>query len=375
MIGVGQTLGKFVAKLGLDSTGYEAGIGRGVSANKLFGSSFSQFVTGSLVAGTAAIAAAAGTVAYLSAKQIDAAETLQRLSQQTGASEQLILSLQKRLEVAGFAAERGSQGFKAFSQRLIDLKNGTGPLKELADSQGVIINQSASMDQLFAQTLDLIQRLPSEYLRSATAARIFGEEAGPELINAIGGGSAAIATMIAETKALGFRIDRTSNDSLAGMNTQLGYFKQAIEGIKFNALQSFLTGLAGGSDGSVDGILRISNSINNELSPALENAGAQSQRLLSASAEALPNIITFVSALVEGINGITEALDNSIIEKVFDFQQSYLAAGLSNLFDQGSINATQRSTYQQFNNLGYRPGTTPFAWQYSWGFAGVGVQD
>ncbi|HCT46159.1 MAG TPA: hypothetical protein DF699_13200, partial [Phycisphaerales bacterium] len=83
MISVGQTLGNFQARLGLDSKDYAKGMINAEAASRVFGNSFTAFVSNPLLGsieifknvGQAAISGSVEILGY--------AESIERLSQQT----------------------------------------------------------------------------------------------------------------------------------------------------------------------------------------------------------------------------------------------------------------------------------------------------
>lgn len=352
MIGVGNTIGKFSASLGLDTKDYAKGIINAQTLNRVFGESFAAFVANPLLGSINILKNVGGAFASAAAKQLEYAEVLQRTGQQLGVNEQLLVALAKRLEVAGFNADIGSKGLQKFATSLLDLSRGAGPLKEVGDAIGLVLDPTAPLEANLRTLLDTIARLPSEAQRSAAAAKVFGEEAGPKLLNAIGGGSEAMNDMIREAQQLGFRVDTLSNNGIAGLNTQIGYMKLAIEGIRFNAMQSFFEGLTGGATGSTEGIRDFASSVNNELGPAMERLGRETGPALKSLAEDLPGVIRLLADFASALTSVGDAWDGSIGQMM---QQEY-TTGLGNLLQpllfptdltQGQVRLNQMRRAQQ----------------------------
>jgi hypothetical protein len=318
MIGVGNTIGKFSASLGLDTKDYAKGIINAQTLNRVFGESFSAFVANPLLGSINILKNVGGAFVTAAQKQLEYAEVLQRTGQQLGVNEQLLVALQKRLEVAGFAGDIGSKGLQKFATSLLDLGRGAGPLKEVGDAIGLVLDPTAPLEANLRTLLDTIARLPSEAQRSAAAAKVFGEEAGPKLLNAIGGGSEALTKMIREAEQLGFRVDSLGNDGLAALNTQLGYTKLAVEGIKFNAMQSFFEGLLQGSSGSTEGILTMTDAINRELRPALQSLGQSSGPLLRDATAMLPGLVELLTLTVSAMRDLAEIWEGSWVQSARD---------------------------------------------------------
>lgn len=354
MIGAGSTIGAFTATLGMDTKDYAKGILTAQGLNKVFGETFATFVANPLVGSVAIMQKVAGAAvamgkAFASAAEqhLANAEGYQRLSQQLGVTEQLLIALEKRLQVAGAAGDIGHKSLQKFAVGLMDLRRASGPVKEVADALGLVIDPAESLDRNFAVMLDAINELPTAAQRSAAAAKVFGEEAGPKLINAIGGGAGAVRQMVDEMEALGFRVDKLGNDGLAGLNTQLGYTRLAIEGIKFNAMQSFFEGLTGGADGSTQSITQLAATINNSLGPSIRMVGT----LLNPIVTNFPGVVYATDASLKGLvitlGQIKDTLEaiNRPIEAMKDATN---LGGLNpfsvNPFNRGLFNAEFRGT-------------------------------
>lgn len=273
MISVGQTLGNFQARLGLDSKDYAKGMINAEAASRVFGNSFTAFVSNPLLGsieifknvGQAAISGSVEILGY--------AESIERLSQQTGASEPLLIALQKRLEIAGFSAERARQSFLVFNKFIADYNN-QGPLaNEVLRQTGVELDGLTRFDDVFRAMIEGLSQIENPALKASVAMRLFGEEAGHDVINAIGGGNAAIDEMIDQYTRLGFVINSRTNTQLASMNTHLGFAQQAIEGIKFNTIREFLLGINDDLELTDENIVRIAEQINSQLGPAANDVG------------------------------------------------------------------------------------------------------
>lgn len=320
MIGAGAVLGQFTAKLGLDSTSYTRGIINAEGMNRVFGQSFTQFVTNPLLGSIEILKNVTVGVGRAVMKHAELAETLQRTAQATGMGEQALIAMAKRLEVAGYTGDIAAKAMATLGKNILELHSkGSGPLKDVTDLLGVQVNASSDLEITLVNLLDQINRLPTAYQRSAAAGKVFGEEAGPKLLNAIGGGSAAFREMIEEVRQLGFRVDATGNDGIAGFNTQLGYMKQAVEGIKFNALQSFLVGLTGASDGSTKGIRELADTVNNSLGPALRDLGENVAPFLGVVSDNMPGINSQVRELLDTLSAVAELWEGSWLEKARTF--------------------------------------------------------
>ena len=298
MIGAGAIFGRFQARLGLDETDYAKGMINAEAVSRIFGQTFTAFVSNPLLGsidlfknvGRAAITASVDLLGY--------SESIERLSQQTGASEPLLIALSKRLEIAGFNAERARQSFLKFNQFIADY-NRSGPLaNEILGQMNANLDGLTTFDQFLASMLDGLAAVENQATRAALASKLFGEEAGHDLINAIGGGSAALDEMIEQYTRLGFVVDRQVNSRLAAMNTNLGFMQQALEGVRSNTIREFLLGINEQLDLSDEGIIRLAETLNSRIGPAARDVGVV--------VEALAGSLSLVATAIEKIQGFGE---------------------------------------------------------------------
>ncbi|MCL4221048.1 MAG: hypothetical protein KJZ65_06735 [Phycisphaerales bacterium] len=290
MIGAGFVLGTFSARLGLDTSQYSAGIINADTMNRVFGQSFSAFVANPLLGSIDLIKKVGAGFLDLSNTILGNAEAVQRLSQQTGASVEVIQALEKRLDIAGFAAERARQA-------LIKLNQQAGMGSKVFEQLGIDPAQARSIDSLLGQVLDGLTAVEDQTTRTALAMQLFGEEAGPQLLNAVGGGSEALRAMIAEYRDLGLVINQSGIQTLANFNTTIGYSKQAIDGLKQTAVAGFLKGFAGEFDTGTGSIREFTGELTQRLGPAAENFGTKLGSAVGNLDEVIDKIDRLVTAM------------------------------------------------------------------------------
>lgn len=268
MIGAGTILGSFAARLGLDTSGYSSGIINADSMNRVFGQSFASFVSNPLLGSIDIIKKVGGAFLNLSGTIMGNAEAVQRLSQQTGASVEVIQALEKRLDLAGFAGERARQA-------LIKLNQQAGMGSKVFETLGIDPSQARSIDSLLGQVLDALSEVDDQTVRTSLAMQLFGEEAGPQLLNAVGGGTQALRAMVNEYKDLGLVIDQSGIKTLSDFNTTIGYSKQAMDGLKQTAVAGFLEGFASEFDTGTGSMREFTAELTQKLGPAAEDFGRQ----------------------------------------------------------------------------------------------------
>lgn len=287
MIDAGAVLGSFQAKLGLDATDYAKGMINAEASSRIFGQTFTAFVSNPLLGSIDLLKNVGRAVIQGSQEILGYAESIERMSQVTGASEPLLIALQKRLEIAGFSAERARQSFLVFMKFIADYNN-DGPLaNEVLRQLGMNLDGISGFDETFRAIIERLSQIEDPAMKAMIAMKLFGEEAGHDVINAIGGGNAAIDEMIEQYTRLGFVIDRRTNTQLAAMNTHLGFLQQAVDGVRTNAIREFLIGVNGDLEVTDESIVSIANRLNSELGPAARSFGEWAIPTLEALATVL----------------------------------------------------------------------------------------
>ncbi|PCI10422.1 hypothetical protein COB72_03475 [bacterium] len=297
MIGSAATLGNFQAKLGMDSDDYVKGTIVADTASRVFGETFTSFVANPLLGSLAILKSVGKAMISGSVEALGYAESIERMSQVTGLSEQLLIGLQKQLELAGFSAERAKQAGLGLNKFLADFNNHGAMSADVLSQMGLSIDGLEGSDQIFRAVIESLSQIEDPATKAGLAARFFGEEAGPELINAIAGGNDAIDEMIDRYNRLGFVVDRRANSSMAGLNTTLGFTQQAIEGIGNNILIEFLLGISDSADLSNESIVRLAETLNGSLGPAAHEIG----EFLAAILPVLTKIIELSNLASDGL--------------------------------------------------------------------------
>ena len=277
------------------------------SVSRIFGQSFATFVSNPLLGSIQIFKNLGSAVITGSVQVLEYAESIERLSQQTGASEPLLIALQKQLELAGFSAERARQSFLVFNKFIADYNN-NGPLANQVLSQmGINLDGLTGFDDIFRVMIERLSQIHDPATKASIAMKLFGEEAGHDTINAIGGGNAAIDEMIERYTKLGFVIDRGANTQLAALNTNMGLVNQAIEGVKMNAIREFLFGVTGDLALTNEGVVKLADSINNELGPASREIGEYTSSWLIGFSE----VIKVVNDLNDGLSVLLAPIVNA----------------------------------------------------------------
>jgi hypothetical protein len=273
VIGASTILGNFALRLGLEANDYGRGVLQAQAWTQAFGATVTSFLTNPLLGAVQVLKRAGAGALRLGQDVTSGAEAVQRLGQQTGLTTELLQALNARMDVAGFSAERGARAMLNLAKNMERARSDGGPLAEVFERLGVDLDNIESMDAALAQVMEGLSRIGDEAERTAVGMEVLGRMAGPDVINAINGGREAVAEMIDEGRRLGLVYGTEAVDSLAAFNTTVGYSQLALRGIKEQLAVQFLQGFLGELDHGTEGVLSMSESINNELGPSMRRLG------------------------------------------------------------------------------------------------------
>jgi predicted hydrocarbon binding protein len=308
-VGAATILGSFSAKLGMDTQDYTRGVLNAEGVSRVFGQTFATFISNPLLGSVALLKKVGGAFLGYSQEILGTAEAVQRLGQVTGASVELIQALQQRLDLAGPGADKASLALT----KLVDAAARGNPTFERI---GVNLENIGSTDQLLEATVEALFNMTSEGERTSAAMALMGQRAGPALVDAIGGGSAALRQMKEEATDLGLVLETDTINTLANFNTTVGFTGQAVEGLKQNFVGNFLAGFAGQFDTGTDSVQGFVAELNNNLAPLASEIGRDVGRLvgnmdelvdsLQEVAAELKDILDWYRDLKDGIGGAKE---------------------------------------------------------------------
>ena len=289
-VGAATILGSFSAKLGMDTQDYTRGVINAEGVTRVFGETFSTFISNPLLGSIDLLKKVGGAFLGYSQEILGASEAVQRLSQVTGASAELIQALQQRLDLAGHGAEKAELA-------LVKLADAAARGNPTFEKIGVNLENIGSTDQLLDATVEALFNMTSEGERTSAAMALMGQRAGPALVNAIGGGSDALRQMTQEATDLGLVLNTDTINTLANFNTTVGFGQQAIEGLKRTAVSNFLAGFAGEFDTGTASIQETVGAINDRLGPAAQQAGRDFANLVGN----LDDLVDRIDKLIDKI--------------------------------------------------------------------------
>lgn len=296
-VGAATVLGSFAARLGIDTNEYGKGILQAQGLNAAFGQTFANFVANPLLGSIDLFKKAGGAAIRLGVDVLGSAEEVQRLGQQTGATTELLQSLAQRMEVAGYNAEQGGKALLVLSRTMNEARTRGGPLADLFRDLGVNLDTVGGTDGALAGVLEGLEGIEDPATRSAIAMKLLGEESGPRLVNAVGGGAAALRKMVEEGRQTGAVLGTDVVNQLADFNTTLGYTGLALEGVKRNLTAQFLSGFIREFGTGTDGVLDLAGAVNEDLGPAMRRLG----RDIGESAGDINKLTSDIRELIEAI--------------------------------------------------------------------------
>lgn len=266
-------IGSFFARLGINTDDYASGILTAQGATRVFGETFSTFLANPLLGSIELFKRVGGAAVGLANDLLAQAEANDRLAQTTGFSTETLQAMERALLRAGYSGEVAQQAIKKYVAVLGEAKSGGGPLVPILEQLNIQISSLGDGERDFRRIIDAIDRFEDPAIRAALAAKVFGEEAGAKLLSAIGGGSAALDEQVRLYKQLGLVVDGQTTAAMAKLNTTSGQVQDAWEGLKRSAIVSFMQGFTDEAELSDATIAEMAETIRNDLSPAIRQAG------------------------------------------------------------------------------------------------------
>ncbi|MEG3640681.1 phage tail tape measure C-terminal domain-containing protein [Magnetococcus sp. PR-3] len=163
---------------------------------------------------------------------VDAGDKLQKMSIRLGVSTNALSEFQRVAEYAGVEQNQLVTGWQRMTRRVSEAAAGTGAAKDALVELGLeakTINQLAP-DQQFMKITEALQGVSNQADKVRLANKLFDTE-GVGLLQMMDMGVDGIDQMRQKMRDLGLSMDRTSADSMAEFNDQLGDIGNAVSGI------------------------------------------------------------------------------------------------------------------------------------------------
>ena len=156
---------------------------------------------GAVTAAKAAFAAFAAAMAVKELTQfasgaVDAAAKLDRLSKRTGVSAENIQAFSKAAKQAGVDTDKARDAIAELNLRVGEARTEGGEAEKAFKRLGVALKDSSgnarSTSAILDETVNAISKMENPARQAAAASKVFGEEAGPQLVNALNKGTGGL---------------------------------------------------------------------------------------------------------------------------------------------------------------------------------------
>jgi len=224
-------LASLVVRLIADTSRFRGDLDR--AANELSGfERIAKSAVGKVaIAAAAAAFSAAAAFAVMAKSAIDAADSMNDLSKQTGISTEALSQLEYAAEQSGTNLEGLTAGFRKFSKQIAEAAEKGGQARDAFNLIGVSVTDAAGKlkptEQLLLDVAEQFSMYKDSAAKAAFAQELFGKS-GAQLIPFLNQGKAGIQGLMKEAERLGLTISGKTaaaaddfNDTLNTLNAQL----------------------------------------------------------------------------------------------------------------------------------------------------------
>lgn len=314
-----------VAKLTLDSSEYEKGLGTSEEKAKGFGSKVGKVMKGAAIGITAittATAAVGGAFVKATAKVADYGDHIDKMSQKMGLSAEKYQEWDAILQHSGTSIDTMKVSMKTLANAV---ENGNEAFERIGLTQQEIANMS--QEELFEATITGLQNVEDTTERTYLAGQLLGRGA-TELGALLNTSAEDTEKMRQRVHELGGVMSDEAVKAAARYQDSLQDMQTALNGAKRNIVSSFLPALADVMDGlgnlfsgdSKTGLGQIRQGISDfiknlteAIPKVIEVGGTIIKALGQAVIENLPTLLEAgVEALLQIVKGISESLPELI---------------------------------------------------------------
>lgn len=331
-----------LARITLDKSAYEKGLGDAEKESKSFGDRLKSGLGGAAKIGAAAIGAVAAGSAALTKAMIDGAseasqygDTVDKMSQKLGLSAKAYQEWDYVLQISGADIQSMSVGLKTLTNKFDEAKNGSDKATAMFNKLGLSMEDISdlSREDLFEQVIYAFQGMEDSAERAALANDLFGRS-GQELAPLFNTSAEETKNLIAQVNELGgvmsdeaVKSAATYQDSLTSLRTALSGAKRSMLGEFMPSITTVMDGISelfttGGTDKIVEGINSFVGKIG-EVAPKMLEKGGQIVIALSTA------ILNNLPALTESTLSLVQTMTANIIAKLPEFLDSGISMVLS----------------------------------------------
>jgi hypothetical protein len=248
-------LGSLVVTLGLDAAKFTAGLTKAEFETRRWrAETLKAAKEVGAILGTGA-AAAAGGLALMTKSAIDAADSLNKLTQKTGESAEVLSGLQYAFELGDVAGDEFAGSMGKLAKNMAAAASGTGEQADAFKALGVSVKNADGSLRPVAKVLDDVAARFASFAdgpeKTAYAMALFGKS-GAALIPTLNAGSAGLAKMADEAKALGIIIDGETAKAAEEFNDTLTRLGKGSEALGNRLARELLPALQAGASALLD---------------------------------------------------------------------------------------------------------------------------
>lgn len=324
-----------IAKISLDSSEYEKGVGEAKSSFSDLGSSIASGAktiakvgVGAFVALGGAIAGATGSLISNAKETAEYADNIDKMSQKMGFTTDAF-------QEWDFIMQHNGSSIDAVKGSLLKLdkalESDTTAWQELGLSQEELMNMSS--EEKFEKTVTALQGVTDETEKARLAQEVFGKSY-QEMMPLLNQTAEETEAMKQQVHDLGGVMSEEGVKAGAQFQDSLQNLQTALSGAKNNLMAEFLPSLSTAMDGlsklfSGDesgigqvkqGIEEFAQKLSEKLPKVLETVGGIAESLISALpsffdaiAQQLPSLIqTLIPVLINAVVGLSEAIEKAL---------------------------------------------------------------
>lgn len=265
-------------------------------------SSFSDKLKGGITTiakyGAAAVAAGAALLTGLIVNVAAAGDEIAKTAGKIGAGTTELQRLRFAAQRSGAEAATLDKAIRKLNVGLVDAATkGTGPTAEGLDAIGLSASalEGLTVEEKLGQISEALRSVADDGERSAVAAKIFGERAGPELLPLLDQGAAGIAALGDRAEALGGVLgDKALKDSEAFQDAILD-LKTAAMGAGAGLVSGLIPQVTEAANGIADWAAENDEFIRQDLPAALEKIVGATIDVVKFFVEAATQVDDFVA--------------------------------------------------------------------------------
>ena len=180
-------------------------------------------------------------IAAFGKRNLDAADSMSKLSQRTGIAAPTLDKFRKVAELSDTSIQSLEKAFPALARGIDDaIVKGTGPAAEAFSRLGVGLTdangKARETDEVMLDLADKFQQLPDGTEKAALAAQIFGQRLGSELIPLLNSGGDAV-------RGMGTALTQDFADKAAAFNDKLENVQEKLGDMALKLTEALLPAL------------------------------------------------------------------------------------------------------------------------------------